>query len=103
MKRNIYAIVEEVYGFLMFCMSKILTQDNFKWVVTNKEKKDGYYSFKELGWEICFDFNIRYGWAVYLCNEFEEVIEERNCKCQEEAVAIANVLYQKFPVPVVTL
>lgn len=76
-------------------MSKFLTLQDFKWIQTCEEKETGYYSFKENGWELCVEHDK--GWTVYLCNKFEEVLEETDCKCREGAIILVNKLYIKFP------
>ena len=79
-------------------MGKVLCLTDFTWIVINPEEQDGYYSFKENGWEVCLDYTIRFGWTISLSNSFEEVLEEQTCKTEQEALQIANGLYQKFTI-----
>lgn len=95
--KNMYVIIQErlVKYIVTFkvCMSKFLKLKNFKWIIVDEEKKEGYYSFKKNGFEIAIDWVTLTGWSVYLCNKFEEVLEEYDCSSKEEAIKIANKIY----------
>ena len=75
---------------------RTITIEDFSWKVIDPRSKEGYYSLKKNNWEICIDFSFMSGWGVYLCNKFEEVMEEKTCICREIAVEIANVMYKKI-------
>lgn len=77
-------------------MSKVLKLEDFEWIIVNSEKQSGYYSFKKDCWEIALDLNSRNIWSVYLCNKFEEVLEEYGCWDQNDALNIANKIYKSL-------
>lgn len=79
-------------------MKESLSIKNFRLIVINKEEKSSYYSFKVKGWEITIDYDYCIGWQVYLCNKWEEVVEEYPCGCEDEAMEIANKIYKSFPI-----
>jgi len=87
----VYAIVGD---FFIKGMSKFLKLNNFQWIIVNQENKEGYYSFKKNGWEIAIDWVDSKGWSVFLCNRFEEVLEEYGCSSKEEAIVIVNKIYK---------
>ena len=77
-------------------MSRTLRFSNFRQVFVNKEKKIGYYSFKNKGDEICLDYDKDKGWLVCLCNKWEEVLDEDIFVTKQEAIKQANRFYQCF-------
>ena len=88
---NVYAIVQESF---VKCMSKFLKLKDFQWIIVDEKQKEGYYSFKNSEWEIAIDWVPLKGWSVYLCNKFEEVLEEYGCCNKGEAIKIANKIYK---------
>lgn len=88
--------IECITGVLKQFMSKVLRFEDFRWVLTNEEKKDGYFSLKKDCWELAIDFDLHRGWTVYVCNKFEEVLEEYGCTSQDEAIRVANKIYKTF-------
>lgn len=83
-------------GNLKTYMDKILTIKDFCWVVIDIKKHNGYFSFKDRGYEICLDYSLKNGWVVYLCNKFEEVLEEYCLKTECEAWDKVNDVYRSF-------
>jgi hypothetical protein len=77
-------------------MPRALKLSDFRWILINEEKNDGYYSFKEGEWELALDWTYDRGWTVYLCNKFEEVLEEYGCEDKKRALKIINIIYKSF-------
>ena len=75
-------------------MKKFLKLKDFTWIIVNKENKEGYYSYKINNWELAIDWIPLKGWSVFLCNKFEEVLEEYGCSSKEEAIIIVNKIYK---------
>ena len=76
-------------------MSKTLQKGDFIWIPVDKEKNNGYFSYKDkgTGFEICLDYDILPKWTVFLCNNFEEVLEEKEVISEEEAIDKANEFF----------
>lgn len=80
-------------------MNDCLKYKDFIWIKLNLDNTDtqyaGYYSFKKDGWEICIENDFG-DWKIYLCNKWEEVIEEQNVRDKEKAIQKANEFYRKI-------
>lgn len=76
-------------------MKKYLTLNDFNYVVVNRDENWGYYSFKNSFYEICIDREYT-KWNVYLCNKFEEVIQEHNFHTRARAIRKVNEIYRSF-------
>lgn len=75
-------------------MGKVLRFSSFRLILTDKERKIGYYSFKHDGDEICLEQDKDGEWSIYLCNKWEEVLDESVFPTIREALEQANKFYQ---------
>lgn len=73
-------------------MKRALVLKDFKFVVMDRKKDYGYYSFKRGNFEICLIKNSR--WLICLANKSEEVLDEVKVRREEDALMIANEYYR---------
>lgn len=76
-------------------LKKYLTLNDFEYIVTNRDEHWGYYSYKNSFYELCIDREYT-KWNVYLCNKFEEVIQEHTFYTRARALRKVNEIYRSF-------
>jgi len=91
---NHYDILGYTVTVIMAYIKKILRLGDFNWIIVNKEKNSGYYSFKFKEWEISLDTDYSGSWCVYLSNKWQEVLEEYSCANEDKATRVANNIYR---------
>ena len=77
-------------------MRKNLKLKDFKFILINKKRKEGYYSFKRSYFEIGFDEYKENRWLVFLCNRFGEVVREMSAKSKQSAFMKASNIYKNI-------
>ena len=75
-----------------------LTIKDFKWVVLEKRKEVGYFSYRCYGYEFCLEVDLDKVWRMTFCNKEQEVLIEEVRNSEENILKLVNELYQGFGV-----
>jgi hypothetical protein len=74
-------------------MDRDIGLSDFNFVTVDPEKHTGYYSYKGDGFEICIEED-KGNWNAYLCNNKEEVLEEKEFDTKAKAISQANKFHK---------